>query len=438
MNNKKLIPFTDDIDLLDARLAGLEDERLRGGGSRIASALAETVQALKNETSNGKPGGNILLITDAEENGSEFKIENTAGISMAVVGIGTVSGGKIPMRTKSGTFTGYKTHENKEVISKLDESYLDKIAALFDRSKKWVVLSFSMPTEEVLSFFREGSTRSDGFDLTKIRPVLSQYIVIASIASYALSIIFSNMTSYTVLTLFLIVFLPQLANTQENKDESKVDISSLSENWSLEEKQQLALEFAKEKDFDKANLLYEESESALNIRSKANWGTSLLAKGDIKGLKILDEVLKQNNSEDIELERQIHSNIKKYLSSNGGSGGKDGDDKSEESKENSSGEKKSDKDNKNGKGGQGEKQDQKKDEKQNGENEDESKDGQESKKEKQITNMAQREREIDKKRKMMKVPALLKQLMQDDRALQSEYIDTETNDKNNSRQKRDW
>ncbi len=437
---KKLIPFTDDIDLLDARLAGLEDERLKGGGSRIASALAETVQALKNETSNGRAGGNILLITDAEENGSEFKIEGGDGVSMAIVGIGTVSGGKIPMRTQRGTFTGYKTFANKEVISRLDEKYLEKIASLFQRSKKWIVLSFSMPTEEVLTFFREGATKSDGFDLTKIRPVFSQYLVAISILLYALSVLLANATSYSVLTITLILILPNIAKSQEqNEKTSSVNIEKLNKNWSLEEKQQLALEFAKDKDFDNADLLYKESEKALTTRSKANWGVTLLAKGDPSGLKILDEALRQNNSKDIELERQIHSNIKKFLSSDGGGGGKDGDEKNNESDEKNKDGDKSENDGKNGEGSKGEKKKDEKPKDQDSKESEDSEDSEESEqKDKQITNMAQREREIDKKRKMMKVPALLKQLMQDDRALQSEYIDTETNDKNNSREKRDW
>lgn len=449
--SKRLIPFTDDIDLLDARLAGLEDERLRGGGSNITSALSETVQSLKLESSNGKPGGNILLITDAEENGMDIKLEETSGISLALVGIGTVSGGKIPMRTKRGTFSGYKTHMNKEVISKLDEKFLDRIASNFKRARKWVVLSFSMPTEEVLNFFREGTISSDGIDQTKIRPVLSQWLVVAGILFYALSVILGNMRSYSTITLVLVMtFLSINTGTVRAQDKTEEDkkekisqeiLEDLDKDWSADQKQHLALELAKNNDLEKASQLYQEAKDDLTLKAKTNYGITLLAKGDEKGLKVLDEVLKENSSKDVELERQIHSNIKKYLLASGSGGDGEQEDKDQkDQKDKKSGSGKSGKENKdknnNEKNETGDK-DKKDDEKGKDEDEKENQNGDEQK-DKQITNMAQREREIDKKRKMMKVPALLKQLMQDDRALQSEFIDTETTDKNNSREKRDW
>lgn len=445
--SKRLIPFTDDIDLLDARLAGLEDERLRGGGSNITSALSETVKSLKLESSNGKPGGNILLITDAEENGMDFKIEESTGISLALVGIGTVSGGKIPMRTKRGTFSGYKTHLNKEVVSKLDEKFLDRVMSNFKRARKWIVLSFSMPTETILTFFREGTISTSEIDQTKIRPVLSQWFVGAGIVLYLLSVAFSNARSYSTLIVILMISSLNFQSVKAEQSKEEVEqanqelLNDLSQDWSTEQKQQAALELAKKNQLEKAMLLYKEAEGDLSIKAKANYGATLLANGDQKGVKVLDEVLKENASKDIELERLIHSNIKKFLSANSGKG--DGESKDENKEENQdkksgSGNSKDQKNDKKQTGDQEENKDDKKNESENDKDKDNKDENGKEEKEQQITNMAQREREIDKKRKMMKVPALLKQLMQDDRALQSEYIDTETNDKNNSREKRDW
>tara|TARA_R110000868_G_scaffold97619_9_gene268624 strand:+ start:17164 stop:18849 length:1686 start_codon:yes stop_codon:yes gene_type:complete len=430
---KRLVPFTDDIDLLDARLAGLEDERLRGGGSNITSALAEIVESLKRETSNGKPGGNILLITDAEENAAPLNFEAPEGISFAVVGIGTVSGGKIPMRTQRGTFSGYKTYMNKEVVSKLDEPYLDKLASHFKRSKKWVVLSFNLPTEEILTFFRDGATISTGIDQNKIRPVLSQWFVAAGIIFYLLSVLCTQVRSY-VLAIFLI-FIGFQVDEIHAKDEGLT--AQLETDWSAERKQDMALDLVKGKDLEKAELLYKEASSKLTPEAKANLGATMLAQGKAEGLEVLFQTLKENAGKDIELERAIHANVKKFLAQNGGDGGEgeEGDDgKDDKKKKSSKGGKGDDKDDKSssGEGDQDEQQDNKPEEKN-----DESKDG-EKQSEKKITNMAQREREIDKKRRMMKVPALLKQLMQDDRALQSEFIDTVTQDRDNSRQKKDW
>ncbi|MBH47647.1 MAG: hypothetical protein CME71_05710 [Halobacteriovorax sp.] len=431
--SKRLVPFTDDIDLLDARLAGLEDERLRGGGSNITAALAEIVESLKQETSNGNPGGNILLITDAEENTEPLNFEAPAGISIAVIGVGTVSGGKIPMRTQSGTFSGYKTHMNKEVISKLDEDYLDRLASHFKRSRKWVVLSFNLPTEEVLSFFREGATQSVGIDQNKIRPVLSQWFVSAGVAFYILSVIFTQMRSYVLVSLLFLLVLPN-AEANPGNIEKPLDLES---DWSPQKKQSLAFELAKEKKLEKAELLYREASQKLSPEAKANLGATLLAQGKAEGLEILHETLRENAGKNIELERTIHSNVKKYLSQNGGGGGQgdEGEEGEESKKEKSDNSGDGDEKKERSSTGEGSDQDEKNNDK--NENKDQANDG-EQKQQQKITNMAQREREIDKKRRMMKVPALLKQLMQDDRALQSEFIDTITQDRDNSRQKKDW
>lgn len=437
--SKRLVPFTDDIDLLDARLAGLEDESLRGGSTNISSALAETVEALKRETSNGKPGGNILLITDAEENGDEFTLDAAPGISLAVVGIGTVSGGKIPMRTqREGRFTGYKTHMNKEVVSKLDEAYLDKLAGLFARGRKWVVLSFSMPTEEVLSFFRAGASNSEIIDQNKVRPVRSQWMVALGLIIYIISVIIGNFRSFTPLAITFLLIFPNYSKGQEKSDVPEIPIDSLIQNWGPEKKQELALDFAKAKEMDKASALYEESRSKMSPEAMANWGATLLAQQDKQGLEVLNEALRRNAGKNVELERAIHANVKKFFQQQNGDGGKNGEEKQEQGDDkkksgSGSGDQKDSKDQQ-GQQGKGEQDKSDKDNQSQEQGEGEK----EKEQNRPITNLAQREREIDRKRRMMKVPALLKQLMQDDRALQSEFIDTVTQDRDQSRAKKDW
>ena len=50
----------------------------------------------------------------------------------------------------------------------------------------------------------------------------------------------------------------------------------------------------------------------------------------------------------------------------------------------------------------------------------------------------EKEEEIRKKRKMVKIPAMLKQIMSDDSQLQQKYIDTSTRKKNSTQDKKDW
>ena len=46
---KRLISFTDDLDLLDARVAALDNINIRGGGSQIGQAIQESIQYFKTD-----------------------------------------------------------------------------------------------------------------------------------------------------------------------------------------------------------------------------------------------------------------------------------------------------------------------------------------------------------------------------------------------------
>ncbi|RLA64970.1 MAG: hypothetical protein DRQ88_09995 [Epsilonproteobacteria bacterium] len=59
------------------------------------------------------------------------------------------------------------------------------------------------------------------------------------------------------------------------------------------------------------------------------------------------------------------------------------------------------------------------------------------KKEKPQT-VEQKEKEVKKKREQVKLPAMIKQILEDDRKLQRKYMDTSTGSKNPDRERRDW
>ena len=50
----------------------------------------------------------------------------------------------------------------------------------------------------------------------------------------------------------------------------------------------------------------------------------------------------------------------------------------------------------------------------------------------------EKEKEIEQKRKMTKTPAMIKQIMSDDRDLQKKMMDTSTNIRGEQKPKRDW
>ena len=102
---KKLIPFTNDTDLLDARVDGLRDINITRGGSNISQAILESLQYFKTQSSSTIAEGNILLITDSEDNGTPLNLDIPDSVSLAVVGVGTKQGGPIPLHDKKGEFS---------------------------------------------------------------------------------------------------------------------------------------------------------------------------------------------------------------------------------------------------------------------------------------------------------------------------------------------
>jgi len=102
---KRLIPFTDDLELLDSRIEALEKKIISKGGSNIAQAISESVQYFKEASkSMDSPTGNILLFTDSDETRVDFDLNVPDGISLAVVAVATRSGGPIPLKDERKFF----------------------------------------------------------------------------------------------------------------------------------------------------------------------------------------------------------------------------------------------------------------------------------------------------------------------------------------------
>ena len=110
--HKQLVPFTEDIDLLDARLNALKQLDLNRGGSSIKKAVQETLGYLMEKLGTLKrPHGNIVIISDSDETFPEFGLNIPDSITIAYVAVGTAKGGRIPIRGKSGVLRGYKKYK---------------------------------------------------------------------------------------------------------------------------------------------------------------------------------------------------------------------------------------------------------------------------------------------------------------------------------------
>lgn len=490
---RKVVPFTDDLDLLDAKIAALQSLDITNGGSNITKAILEAVNYLKG-SSNKLPSGNLLIFTDSEENGQFLSREIPDSIRIAIVGVGTSKGGPIPIRTKGGNFIGNKRYEGKEVVSKLDEEFLKRFGKNVKNYKYWIANSYSMPTESINEFFKRGFDSNSGSAQVKIRPVEGMNYIISGIILILLSQLIGLKSSFKFCIVFLLFFSFQtssLKSQEKAPEEEKLpplteEVVRLLEKHKrgellLQNMPYLAMELGKLKRVEYAEILYREfltnTTDTENIIQKINYATLLLNQkkysegleifNELYNLNILDEKLKEIVSKNIlfalaKRSQQNQQNKDKKNQKDKKDSGNDSkesqqkeeqENKQKESKENEKKDGKKDGENTEQKN-QDDKNNQKNKEKKQEEKDfkkeqDNYKDAKSEQKEKGQSDLEKEMKKLNKEKmlekylkdiemkKRKKVGPILKQLMGRDRELQKMYMDTTQKDDRND-QKKDW
>jgi Ca-activated chloride channel family protein len=501
---KRLLPFTDDIDLIDSRLAALEKTNAVSGGSNISQAIEESVQYFEDSSDDDKSNtGNMLVFTDAEESEGEFKVKVPSSINLAIVGVGTLKGGNIPLRWEDNSFRGYKTFKGQPVISKLDEDYIKKMGRNVQNFKYWVVNSYSLPTEDIMNFFRSVYNKKQSTGDMRIRPVYSHYILIPAILLFCLSVIVGRFPLFKIpktliLTFFIGLKLVTTMSWAQDKEadekmlitpEIKRDLEKIQEGKADREfVLKTAEKMLRVKDEKRATKLYGEYGKSNDSEAvRFNHATSLLKSNRLKeALPIIQDLMK--NSKDENLKEKLRNNLRIHVEqkkkqaekdkqkkedeknkkdgkdnqdnknekgdgksqgeSDSSQSGNQGQQKTEDNKNKEGKDNQDSKDKKDGqqqepdKNGKGE---EKKDEKTDGKDEsgkDKGKDGENKEEEEKQpsgpSTLDEKEKEIEKKRRMVKTPAMIKQIMSDDRELQKKMMDTSTSERGEQKQKRDW
>lgn len=469
---KKIVPFTDDFNLIEARLSTLEDLNLNRGGTGLSLAIQESIQYFKATSED--VNGNILIFTDAEETDDGLELTVPDGISVGVVGVGTSKGGPIPERNSRGVFKKNKTHKGKVVVSKLDNNFLKGLGRRIKNYEYWVATSYSLPTQEIANFFSKIHTDKNKKNDFRIKPVWANYLMVPGVILLCISFLLSRgkifiltaFLSLLSLSVFAQVKIPGMPNVQDIKEVEEKEPVKSEKTLSLEEafvngnlsedgKKALAYELLND-GFPKDSIsLYDEIlENKItdeNLPHKFNQATALLQdKGQSRAInnynQILKHIEKSGNPDLEEIAKMAKKNILKALQSGGqGSGKKEDQEESEDQDGNedkdSQGESGDQKDSKNkdkdenGKKSEDQKdQDGKdgKDKEKNKENKNNSNDQNDKKKEKE-----KNESGDEKKKRKKKLPALLKQLVSDDNKLQKKMIDAKTTERK-GRDKKDW
>lgn len=462
---KKIVPFTTDIDLIDARLDSVKNLRNQYASSAVTLAIQESVQFLKEGQE--EPRGNILVLTDGEETAGRLNLNVPDSVNVALVGIGTSNGGRIPLDDSRGFRFGYKKDKGVEVITKLNEGFFKSAASDLPKGKYWIANSYSLPSEEIVQFFTSSKILSDREQDLVVRPVLALWILVPAISLIILSYLMKSIRIFSTLCVlffslstFAVELSPKISRSLERL--SKGELSN-------PERLKLADQLQRSGAIDEAKALYEETlplpeiDPSLPPEAYLNYGTSLMQKNEPQKAMKVYEMLKNSLPDGPEKEKissTIEKNVvthfkkkeeqkkksgqKKQQNKNNDSGqkGQSGEDDSssgkESSSENSKGGKKEDqnqdpgdsqeKDKEKDKGKDGEENPDKNDGEDNGE---EDKDSPDPNLQNPNENQIQARKKVDPK---------LKQLLDDDRQLQLKMIENGTRElnKRQSRKNKDW
>lgn len=193
---KKIVPFTTDLDLIDARLDSIKQLKNHYGSSAISIAIQESIQYFK-ETSQTATG-NILVLTDGEETAESLQLKVSEETKIALIGVGTERGGRIPMDDRQGFRFGYKKDNGEDVVTKLNEKFFKQAVADLPIGKYWIANTYSLPTDEVKEFFNDGMVKGKKEREMLIQPVEMEFLVVPAILLLVLSVLFKFIRIYAL------------------------------------------------------------------------------------------------------------------------------------------------------------------------------------------------------------------------------------------------
>lgn len=452
---KKLVPFTNDVDLLDARLDSIKSLRNLNAGSSIGLAIEEAVQYF--DPKDKSVTGNIIVITDGEDNAETESFKVPDGISLVLIGVGTTEGGPIPLKDSMGFHHGNKKHHAVTVITKLNEQFFKNAISDKKNAKSYIVKSYDLPSEDILSFLSgQKGIEKEGENI--IRPVAIEFYAIPGLLLFAIGTLLKAFRPFAVVALLLLsVPSRSLAKEVELSPELLNRVEQLRQGeLNKREKINLADQLVQAKAHALAQKIYKENldgdEVDGNEESYFNWATSELESGNFPDAlsrydRLEKQLLKSGDAQG--LTGKIHENIKRAIvSSQQKNKNKSEQDKNKEKDKNKKENKGQDKNSSDGKGGEKNQED-KENEKNpfDPKNKDKEKNKpDESKNDKNDSNESEKDKndegdsgkEDDKEmKKRPKVSPLLEQLKQDDRKLQNKLLDVSTQKRQQGR-KKDW
>lgn len=305
---QRILPFTDDIDLVDSRLAALESLATVKGSSNIGYTIKGMIPYFQSEESDVAPVGNILVLTDGEDHEKNEKISLPEGISLAVIGVGTQKGGQIPLRWTDGSFKGFKLSSGSPVVTRLNENYIKSLGKDVTDFNYWIVNSFNLPTFEVAEFFKAKFTAGGKVGEVRSRKAYGEYPMALFVIFYILSLIFSQFKSFKVLAsiLGLLVTL-SVVDTRAAEEERKISDETLKSLEKIRDGEANKSEVLKTAEKllaegfpETAKKLYEEHRAGNeSVEVENNYAASLVqSKNTAQGIELFKKILERKDLTD--------------------------------------------------------------------------------------------------------------------------------------------
>ena len=454
---RQIIPFTDDVELLDSRLSSLLQVRNISGGSNIKRAIVESAHYLPDAVKGSQ--GNMLIFSDFE-NQERFSLTIPEKIVLGLVGVGTKEGAPIPIRSPEGNFYRYKTYHNDKVVTKLDVNFMEFLSKEVLDAKIWVVGTMDLPTEEIVDFYSKNYEKKLANKNVQVRPVRGHYVVIVGIVLIALASLLNLGKTFSIK--FIVVSIMIFSNiTQANESRLKQDLLDRMKQGSISQidKLKLAELFIHEKNYDYSEKLYKEV-GPENFAEKNdiyfNYITALMMnnkseEGALESLYLGKRLGQFTDSQSQEMLTKLRKNILFFMSkldekNNQGDKGEDKKEKKNNEDKNPKPGQPNQEDNKknnenqktgNGQGKEKQKSDnQKKNQDKN--QKDQEKSDKDTDKMEENKDLKGKEGEISKQRKMISIPTVLKQIMDKDKKMQEGFVKTDIKNTYTKESKRDW
>lgn len=170
-----LLPFTEDKELLESYLKNLDFNYTSFGGTDISKAIEVGIKRLKSK--DNKKESIMIIFSDGEEHSHKSELlakkAKEYKLKIITIGVGKTEGKKIPMGQDAIGNTYYQTHHGQEVITKLNDNSLKKIAQI--TSGKYILLDnsdvVSSISTEINKINRKIYKTSDYYEYEELFPI---------------------------------------------------------------------------------------------------------------------------------------------------------------------------------------------------------------------------------------------------------------------------